>query len=140
MSRILPVFRRSLRESWRGLIGWSLGIAAVLFLYLPLYPSFGSGGQLQDMIKSLPKELVQTLGYDQIATGAGYAQSTFYGLMGFLLLTIAAVLWGSAAIAGADEWGASNSTSRTASAAPSTRSSRRCPCSCACSGWVCSRG
>ncbi len=105
MSRILPVFRRSLRESWRGLIGWSLGIAAVLFLYLPLYPSFGSGGQLQDMIKSLPKELVQTLGYDQIATGAGYAQSTFYGLMGFLLLTIAAVLWGSAAIAGADESG-----------------------------------
>lgn len=102
---ILPVFRRSLRESWRSLIGWSLGIAAVLLLYLPLYPSFGAGGQLEEIVAQLPKELVRTLGYDDIATGAGYAQSTFYGLMGFLLLTIAAVLWGSAAIAGAEESG-----------------------------------
>jgi ABC-2 type transport system permease protein len=105
MSAVLPVFRRSIRESWRSLIGWSLGIAAVLFLYLPLYPSFGANGQLDSVIKALPKQLVDTIGYDQIATGAGYAQSTFFGLMGFLLLTIAAVLWGSAAIAGAEESG-----------------------------------
>lgn len=105
MNGILPVFRRSLRESWRGLLGWTVGLAAVLFLYLPLFPSLGGGGQLEAMISSLPKELVDTLGYDQIATGAGYAQSTFFGLIGFLLLTIAAVLWGSAALAGAEESG-----------------------------------
>lgn len=105
MTRILPVFRRSVRESWRSLLGWTLGIAAVLFLYLPLYPSLGGGGQLEAIISSLPKELVDTLGYDQIATGAGYAQSTFFGLIGFLLFTIAAVIWGSAAIAGAEESG-----------------------------------
>lgn len=105
MSAILSVFRRSIRESWRGVIGWSLGIAAVLFLYLPLYPSFGASGQLEEVIKALPPQLIETLGYDQIASGAGYAQSTFYGLLGFLLLTIAAVLWGSAAIAGAEESG-----------------------------------
>lgn len=105
MRSILPVFRRSIRESWRSMVGWSIGIAAVLFLYLPLYPSFGADGQLEDIIEALPKELVDTLGYDQISTGAGYAQSTFYGLMGFLLLTIAAVIWGSAAIAGAEESG-----------------------------------
>lgn len=105
MNGILPVFRRSLRESWRGLLGWTVGLAAVLFLYLPLFPSLGGGGQLEAMISSLPKELVDTLGYDQIATGAGYAQSTFFGLIGFLLLTIAAVIWGAAAIAGAEESG-----------------------------------
>ncbi|MGM7699923.1 ABC transporter permease subunit [Microbacterium sp. A84] len=105
MRSILPVFRRSIRESWRSTAGWSVGVAAVLFLYLPLYPSFGASGQLQGIIDSMPKELIDTLGYDQIATGAGYAQSTFYGLTGFLLLTIAAVMWGSAAIAGAEESG-----------------------------------
>lgn len=105
MSGVLPVFRRSIRESWRGLVGWSLGIAAVLFLYLPLFPSFGANGQLENIIKSMPSQLIQTLGYDQIASGAGYTQSTFYGLMGFLLLTITAVMWGSAAIAGAEESG-----------------------------------
>lgn len=105
MNGILPVFRRNLRESWRSLLGWTIGIAAVLFLYLPLYSSLGGDGQLEAMISSLPKELVDTLGYDQISTGAGYAQSTFFGLIGFLLLTIAALIWGSAAIAGAEESG-----------------------------------
>lgn len=105
MSGILPVFRRSLRESWRSLLGWTLGLAAVLALYLPLYPSLGGSAQLQDLIAALPKQLVETIGYDQISSGAGYTQSTFYGLMGFLLLTIAAVVWGSAALAGAEESG-----------------------------------
>jgi len=105
MNGVLPVFRRSLRDSWRSLLGWTVGLAAVLFLYLPLYPSIGGNGQMQDIISALPKQLVETIGYDQISSGAGYTQSTFYGLMGFLLLTIAAVIWGSAAIAGAEESG-----------------------------------
>jgi ABC-2 type transport system permease protein len=105
MRSILPVFRRSIMESWRSLVGWTIGLAGVLFLYLPLYPSLGGNGQLQAIIDALPKELIDTLGYDQISSGAGYTQSTFYGLMGFLLLTIAAVIWGAAAIAGAEESG-----------------------------------
>jgi ABC-2 type transport system permease protein len=105
MRSVLPVFRRSIRESWRSTLAWTVGIAAVLFLYLPLYPSLGGDGQLTALLDSLPKQLVTTLGYDQISTGAGYTESTFYGLMGFLLLTIAAVIWGSAAIAGAAESG-----------------------------------
>ncbi|MBO0980695.1 ABC transporter permease subunit [Microbacterium sp. SD291] len=105
MRRPLPVLRRELRETWRGLLGWTIGIAAVLFMYLPLFPSIGGDGQMQQMIESLPPELVKTLGYDQIGTGAGYAQGTFYGLIGFLLLTIAAISWGAGAIGGAEESG-----------------------------------
>lgn len=99
MSRILPVFRRSIRESWRSLAGWTIGLAGVMFLYLPLYPTFGASPELQQLIESLPSELIETLGYDQIYSGAGYTQSTFYGLMGFLLLTIAAVIWGASGAA-----------------------------------------
>ncbi|CAH0123372.1 ABC transporter permease subunit [Microbacterium sp. Bi121] len=104
MGSILPVFRRSIRESWRSVLGWTIGIAAVLSLYLPLYPSLGGSDQLQGLIDAMPKQLVETLGYDQIASGAGYTESTFYGLMGFLLLTITAVLWGSA-LAASEESG-----------------------------------
>ncbi len=74
-------------------------------MYLPLYPSVGGNGQMQDIIASMPPELINTLGFEQIGTGAGYAQSTFFGLIGFLLLTIAGTSWGSAAIAGAEESG-----------------------------------
>lgn len=105
MSRPLPLLRRSLADGTRPLVGWSLGIAAALTLYLPLFPSMGGNGQLEEMIASLPPELVKTLGYDAISTGAGYTQGTYFGLIGFLLLTIAATAWGSAAIAGAEESG-----------------------------------
>lgn len=102
---VLPVFRRTVADSWRSLIAWSLGVAAALFMYLPLFPSIGGNGQMQQVIDSLPQELVKTLGYEQIASGPGYVQGTFFGLIGFLLLTIAATSWGSGAIAGAEESG-----------------------------------
>ncbi|MDI2099186.1 ABC transporter permease subunit [Ruicaihuangia caeni] len=103
--RALPVFRRSLADSWRPLIAWAIAIVAVLALYLPLYPDIGGNGQLAQIIEGLPQGLVNALGYASIGTGAGYAQATFYGLMGFLLLSIASISWGGAAIAGAEESG-----------------------------------
>lgn len=105
MRSSLPLFRRALADSWRSLIAWSLGVLAVLALYLPLFPAIGGSPDMAELLDSLPSELVQTIGYDQISTGAGYTQSTFFGLMGFLLLTIAATAWGTAAIAGDEETG-----------------------------------
>jgi len=40
-----------------------------------------------------------------MATGAGYTHATYFGLTGFLLLAIAAVGWGSQAVAGDEEAG-----------------------------------
>lgn len=102
MRNPLPLFTRALGESWRGLIAWAVGVVAVLALYLPLYPSIGGSAELQGILDSLPPELIAALGYDQISTGAGYTQSTFFGLVGFVLLVVAATTWGSALLAG--EW------------------------------------
>src|SRR5690554_6299264 len=101
----LPLLRRALADSWRSLIGWSLGVVAALALYLPLFPSLGGNPDVEKMLASLPPELVNAIGYDEISTGAGYTQSTFYGLIGFVLLTIAATSWGTAAVAGDEEAG-----------------------------------
>lgn len=98
-----PLFSRALGESWRALLGWTLGIAATVLLYIPLYPSMRSES-IQALMDSLPKELVNTLGYS-LATGPGYVESTYFGLMGFLLLSIAAISWGTGAIAGDEESG-----------------------------------
>ncbi len=100
----VPILRQSLGAGWRALGGWIVGVAAVILLYLPLYPSMNSP-ELAGMLDSLPPELINTLNYDDITSGAGYTHATFFGLIGFALLTIAAVGWGSAAIAGAEESG-----------------------------------
>lgn len=99
---LLPILRHGLQESWRSFLGWSIGIIAALCLYLPLFPSLGNSSQMQDLLKQLPEQLTAAIGYQNITTGAGYAQSTFFGLLGFLLFSIAAISWGAQAI-GADE-------------------------------------
>ncbi|MEH0109500.1 ABC transporter permease subunit [Tersicoccus sp. MR15.9] len=103
--RALPLFAVAMESTWRSLVGWCVGLTATLCLYLPLFPSIGGGQQMQQLISSLPRELVRTLNYDQIGTGPGYAQSTFFGLMGFVLTTIAVITWGAAAVGGDEESG-----------------------------------
>ena len=105
MSNAFPLYRRSLGDSWRSLIGWSLGFLAALLLYVPLYSSIGGNADMQRLLDSLPPALTSTLNFGAIATGAGWVSATFYGLMGFALTTIAATLWGNAAIAGDEEQG-----------------------------------
>ena len=104
MAKRLAVTRRGLSESWRGVLGWSAAIVGMLVVYLPLYPSL-AGPDLQALIDSLPEALIQTLGYDQIATGAGYTQASFLGLLGFALFAIYAVNAGASAGGGHEESG-----------------------------------
>ncbi|MDO8339007.1 MAG: ABC transporter permease subunit [Microcella sp.] len=101
----LPLLRRALADSWRGLLGWAAGLAAVIGIYLPLFPSIGGNPQFVAIIESLPPELVSALSYDQITSGAGYVQGTVYGLIGFALVAFAASGWGAEAIAGDEERG-----------------------------------
>jgi len=101
----LPLFRRALGDSWRSLAGWSAGFLAALLLYVPLYRSIGGNADMSELLDSLPPALINALNYGAIATGPGYVSATFYGLMGFALITIAATMWSSAAIAGDEEVG-----------------------------------
>lgn len=79
-------------------------MAAVL-LYVPLYASIGGNADMQALLNSLPPALIKALNYGAIATGAGYVSATFYGLLGFALITVAATTWSVAAIAGDEDVG-----------------------------------
>jgi len=105
MSTVLPLYRRALGDSWRSLIAWSLGVVAAIGLYVPLFPSIGGNPDVQALLETLPPELVNAIGYDSIGTGSGYVHSTFYGLIGFVLIVIAATSWSTTAIAGDEESG-----------------------------------
>lgn len=101
----LPIFTKALTDGWRAFLGWTVGLVAALCLYLPIFPSIGGNSQMQDLINNLPPELTRTLNYQQIDTGAGYTQSTFFGLIGFLLISMAAISWGAASLGGDEESG-----------------------------------
>ncbi|MFF5792122.1 ABC transporter permease subunit [Paeniglutamicibacter sp. NPDC012692] len=100
-----PLMRKALTDSWRSTLGWGIGLLAIMSLYLPLYPSIGGSAQMRELLASLPQEMIKALNYDQIASGPGYTQATFFGLTGFLLMSIASISWGAAAIGGDEEAG-----------------------------------
>ncbi|MGP4031679.1 ABC transporter permease subunit [Pseudarthrobacter sp. 1C304] len=105
MKKPLPLFRRAFLDSWRSTLGWAAGLTAAIFLYLPLYPSIGGSPEMQEVMKAFPPEMIKALNYDQITSGPGYTQATMFGLIGFLLMTIASVAWGAAAVGGDEESG-----------------------------------
>lgn len=100
----LPILRWQLRSGARSLIGWSLGLIAVMVLYLPVFPSVQTP-EVSDLINSLPQGIIDAMGLEMITSGAGYTQATYFNLLGFLIAAMACVTWGAQFIAGAEESG-----------------------------------
>lgn len=93
-----------LRQQRRSLAGWSFALAAVCAIYVGFYPAMG-GADLGDLVEDLPPGLVQALGYDDIASAAGYLDSTVYSLLAPALLLVFAIGFGARVLAGEEENG-----------------------------------
>jgi beta-exotoxin I transport system permease protein len=95
---------KTLRDWRRAIIGWAAGLAAFALLYGSAWASLkNSPDVLRLKTESLPKGLAVTFGVTDLTTGVGYLQGTIYSLVGPLLLTMAAVIFGARAVAGPED-------------------------------------
>lgn len=101
----MPVLVQTLRETWRSVVVWAIALVAVMFLYLSLYSSMFKGSGMDQFMAQLPPAMVNAFGFQEISSGGGYAQSTFFGLLGLFLISAAGISWGMRAIAGDEEAG-----------------------------------
>ncbi len=101
----MPIFVQALKESWKGLIAWAVALIAIMTLYLSFYSTMDAGEGMQIFIDQLPSTMVAAFGFSDIGTGAGWAHSTFFGLLGLFVLAAVCVAWGARAIAGDEENG-----------------------------------
>jgi ABC-2 type transport system permease protein len=101
----MPVLTGVLREQRRSLIVWGAALFVVSAFYISFYPSIGSTPAMQEMIDSMPQGVAKALGYDQIASAAGYIGATVYGLLGPILMLVFAIGTGARLIAGEEEAG-----------------------------------
>ncbi len=101
----MPVFVQAMKDSWRGVIYWGLALLLVMTLYVSFYSSIGGSAPMQDVMSQLPDGVVAAMGIGDIGSGAGWAHSTFFGLLGVFLLAGASISWGAKAIAGDEEGG-----------------------------------
>jgi ABC-2 type transport system permease protein len=98
------VFAKTLWDQRRGILIWSLAIAAVGVTYAAFYPSMTSP-EMAAALDAYPQELLDALGFTDIASPEGYLGSTTYGILGPILMIIFAGSLGTRAIAGEEEAG-----------------------------------
>ncbi len=99
---------RTLRDSARGLVFWSLGLAGLVALTLSVYPSVRDNPSLDALVESYPEALKSFAGFGgelDLTSAAGYLGAELFSFMVPLLLLIAAIAAGSGALAGEEERG-----------------------------------
>jgi len=98
------VFAKTLWDQRRGILLWSVAIAAVGAMYSAFYPSMQSP-EMAAALEAFPPAMLEALGMADITSAAGYLGSTTYGILGETLMIIFAASLGARAIAGEEEAG-----------------------------------
>lgn len=102
------VLLKTLRDSTRALIWWSLGLIGLVALMVSVYPSVHGNAALNKLVHDYPQALKGFVAFGgelDYTSGAGYLGSELFALMVPLLLLIAAIGAGARALAGEEEAG-----------------------------------
>ncbi|MFD0775907.1 ABC transporter permease subunit, partial [Streptomonospora algeriensis] len=103
---VRDIFGKFLMDSRRGILGWMIGVAAVTALYSSFWPSMeGTSEAMGAFVEQMP-QLAQAMGWDDLSTAEGYLNATVFGLLTPILVSIAAIVFGTRAVAGEEEEGA----------------------------------
>jgi ABC-2 type transport system permease protein len=101
-------FLKTLRDTRRALLWWSLGLIGLATLMIAVYPTVRDNPDLNKMVKDYPEALKAFIAFGgelDYVSGAGYLGSELFAFMVPLLLLIAAIGAGARAIAGEEERG-----------------------------------
>lgn len=98
------VFTKSLYDQRRGIVGWSIGVAATVLLMAALWPSFADM-DFDAMLSQFPDSMKDVFNITSMSSGAGYLNAELFSLMLPAMFIIFAVSRGARAIAGEEEDG-----------------------------------
>lgn len=99
---------KTLRDTSRALVWWSLGLIGMVALMVAVYPTVRDNPDLDRMVRDYPEALKAFMSFGgelDYASGAGYLGGELFSFMVPLLLLVAAVGAGARAIAGEEERG-----------------------------------
>jgi ABC-2 type transport system permease protein len=105
----MTITARLLRDRTRGLVGWSLGMVAIVVLTVAFYPAVKDQGEILDqMINAMPDALKAAVGYDAavpLTSPAGYLNARLFAILAPVLAVIFAIGLGAQAVGGLEEAG-----------------------------------
>lgn len=99
------VYSKCLRDQRRGLIGWSVGIVALVLLESALWPSISKIDGFDEILKNYPEALRKLFSIDEFFSGAGFLNTELYSMVLPILFLVFVISRGARAIAGEEENG-----------------------------------
>ncbi|HWD79702.1 MAG TPA: ABC transporter permease subunit [Kribbella sp.] len=99
------VYLKSLYDARRGLIGWSIAIAALVLLESALWPSMRDLPDLQQLYQSFPEELRKFFNLEAMTTGTGFLNAELFTLLLPALFLVYGIGHGARTLAGEEERG-----------------------------------
>jgi ABC-2 type transport system permease protein len=98
------VLTKTLRDHWRALLGWSLGMGLLSVFELAVYPSIRDrAADMERLVAAYPEALKAMFGLSDFTSGAGFINAELFSLLVPLLLVGLGVGFGAAATAGEEE-------------------------------------
>jgi ABC-2 type transport system permease protein len=94
------LFTKTLRDQRRALIGWGVGVVALVLVEGAFWPSLRDMKGLDEFLSSYPKGLQKLFNMDAMTTGTGFFNAEVYTLMLPVLFIIFGITRGSRLIAG----------------------------------------
>jgi ABC-2 type transport system permease protein len=98
------VLTKSLWDARRSFLGWAIGLAGAAGIYTSSYALI-EPTSYEEVIDAFPTEILEAMGWDDIATPTGYLGSTVFGLVVPILAVIFAIAIGTKLLAGDEEAG-----------------------------------
>jgi ABC-2 type transport system permease protein len=98
-------FLKSLRDQRRSLLGWSIGVVALVLLMSAIWPTFRDMADLQQFLANYPKQFGKLFNIDAMLSGSGYLNAELFSIMLPVLFVIFGIARGARMIAGEEEAG-----------------------------------
>ncbi len=98
------VFLKTLRDHRKGLAGWSLGLAFLVFIEASIWPTMRDMDWAK-LIESYPEPMRELFDLDAMTTGTGFMNAELFTLLLPALFIVYAVARGAKLVAGEEEGG-----------------------------------
>ncbi len=99
------VFLKTLRDQRRSLIGWAVGIVALVGMMAAMWPTVRSMPDLNEFLANYPEALRELFNIESLTTGAGFLNVELFSIILPALFVVFGVSRGARLVAGDEETG-----------------------------------
>lgn len=99
------VFLKTLRDQYRGLIGWAIGVTALVVVMALIWPSLREIPDLEGLLANYPEVLRELFDVEAITTGPGFLNAELFSIILPAMFLVFAIGRGARLVAGEEQAG-----------------------------------